>query len=77
METHLDRRLERNARHGSVLSDGFREVGVLSDPAASDGVARWAYSQVEWIGSRVRLQGKTLVALPGGWGRLFLSPSSF
>jgi hypothetical protein len=58
-------------RYGDVLSAGFSEAGVLFDSTASEGIARWAYGQVERIGGRVWIHGKTLVELSDGWERLF------
>lgn len=73
-EPHLERWVERNARDAGTLSARFSEAGVLFDATASDGIARWAYGQVERIGAHVWLQGKTLVELSGTWEQLFSPP---
>ena len=73
-EPHLERWLERNARDAGTLSARFSKAGVLFDATASDGIARWAYGQVERIGGHVWLQGKSLIELSGTWEQLFLPP---
>ena len=62
---------ERNRQYGDQIGTAMEERGVVSDLAASNRVAQWAYAQAESAGGLTWLRANELVPLAVGWRSLF------
>jgi hypothetical protein len=67
---HLEAWTERNTRFGDQIGNALEERGVISELAASNRVAHWAYAQTEAANGLTWLKSNELVALRADWRRL-------
>jgi hypothetical protein len=65
--SHLERWAQRNADHGRVLAERFREKRIVHDAATSLGVARWAYAQAHDARALAWERGNVLVPISPDW----------
>jgi hypothetical protein len=70
---HLAAWMERNSQHGQYLGGLLEERGIISQLAASNCVARWAYSQTEAAGGLTWTHSNEMVPLDASW-RVLLEP---
>lgn len=68
---HLATWTERNAKYGDQIGDAMEERGFISELAASNRVAQWAYGQTESAGGLTWLRADELVPLAAEWRALF------
>ena len=64
---HLALWTERNASYGDQIGAALEARGIVAELAASNQVARWAYSQAEAANALTWLRGDEMVALDSGW----------
>jgi hypothetical protein len=62
---------ERNRQYGDQIGTAIEERGIVSELAASNRVAQWAYAQAESAGGLTWLRADELVPLAVGWRSLF------
>jgi 5-methylcytosine-specific restriction endonuclease McrA len=62
---------ERNLQYGDQIGTAMEERGIVSELAASNRVAQWAYAQTESAGGLTWLRADELVPLAVGWRSLF------
>ena len=67
---HLAVWTERNARFGEQIGKALEERGIVSQLAASNRVAQWAYSQTEAAHGLTWLKADEMVPLAAGWRKL-------
>jgi hypothetical protein len=61
---------ERNTAFGDQIRAALEEKGMVSELAASNRVAHWAYSQTEAASGLTWLRADEIVKLGGEWRRL-------
>ena len=62
---------ERNTTFGDQIRNALEQQGMISELAASNRVAQWAYSQTEAASGLTGLRSDELVPLESEWRRLF------
>jgi hypothetical protein len=70
---HLEAWVERNNTYSGQISGGLAERGIISDLAASNRVAAWAYGQTEAAGGLTWLRGDQMEPLTAAWRRIVIS----
>jgi 5-methylcytosine-specific restriction endonuclease McrA len=70
---HLAAWTERNARFGDQIGKALEERGIVSQLAASNRVAQWAYDQTEAAGGLTWLKADEMVPLAPEWRGLLAS----
>lgn len=68
---HLAAWTERNAKYGDQIGDAMEERGCISELAASNRVAQWAYEQTAAAGGLTWLRADEMVPLAAEWRTLF------
>ena len=68
---HLESWTERNTRFGDQIRAALEERGMVSELAASNRVAHWAYSQTEAASGLTWVKADELVPIGVDWRRLF------
>ena len=68
---HLAAWTERNRQYSDQIGTAMEERGIVSELAASNRVAQWAYAQAESTGGLTWLRANELVPLAVGWRSLF------
>jgi hypothetical protein len=69
---HLAAWAERNARFGEQIGKALEERGIVSQLAASNRVAQWAYAQTEAAHGLTWLKADVMVPLAPEWRSLLL-----
>ena len=67
---HLAASTERNATYGGQLRDALESRGIITDLAASNRVACWAYAQTEAANGLTWVQADQMVPLAAEWRKL-------
>ncbi len=69
--SHLANWTERNDRYGGQINAALEEKGIVTQLAASNQVARWAYTEAEEASALTWLQKDKMIVLDAGWRGLF------
>ncbi len=72
---HLSAWTDRNRNFGSQIQTALEGRGIVTELAASNQVAQWAYSQAGAANALTWVRGDEMMALHGGWLAFLVSQS--